>query len=67
MREGTKSKLTVAAAALAMFGLIGLMGHMDYEDERKFSEAYCMNVYDHVWPDHRGTYKRDCENGHLKK
>ena len=45
---------------LAMLGLFGLAGTMDYEDQQAEQEHYCEMVKAGYWPDYQGTYRREC-------
>jgi len=45
---------------LALLGLFGLAGRMDYEDQRAEQEHYCEMVKAGYWPDYQGTYRREC-------
>lgn len=49
-------------AALITFGalVMGVIGSMDAEDERREERVYCAMVRDGVWPDYRGTYATMC-------
>ncbi len=51
-------KMTVIL--LAMLGLFGLVGAMDYEDQQAEQEHYCEMVKAGYWPDYQGTYRREC-------
>ncbi len=45
---------------LALLGLFGLAGAMDYEDQQAEQEHYCEMVKAGFWPDYQGTYRREC-------
>ena len=45
---------------LALLGLFGLAGAMDYEDQQAEQERYCEMVKAGYWPDFQGTYRREC-------
>lgn len=45
---------------LALLGLFGLAGAMDYEDQQAEQERYCEMVREGLWPDYRGTYRAEC-------
>ena len=45
---------------LALLGLFGLAGAMDYEDQQAEQERYCEMVKAGFWPDFNGTYRREC-------
>lgn len=45
---------------LALLGLFGLAGAMDYEDQQAEQERYCEMVKAGYWPDYQGTYRREC-------
>lgn len=45
---------------LALLGLFGLAGAMDYEDQQAEQEHYCEMVKGGYWPDYQGTYRREC-------
>ena len=45
---------------LALLGLFGLAGAMDYEDQKAEQEHYCEMVKAGYWPDYQGTYRREC-------
>ena len=45
---------------LALLGLFGLAGAMDYEDAKAEEANYCEMVKAGLWPDFRGTYRREC-------
>lgn len=47
-------------ALVAVLLLLGLMGHMDYEDAKAEEVNYCEMVKAKLWPDYRGTYRREC-------
>lgn len=46
--------------ALVVLGIIGYVGHMDYEDAVKQRELYCAKVADGSWPDYQRTYENEC-------
>lgn len=48
-------------ALVGVFLLLGLMGHMDYEDAKAEEANYCEMVKAKLWPDYRGTYRRECQ------
>ena len=62
-----KRKLATFAAILAFFAAFGLVGGMDYEDEKAQAALYCDNVASGVWPDYEGTYVSECEKTHGPK
>ena len=45
---------------LALLGLFGLAGAMDYEDQQAEQERYCEMVKAGFWPDFQGTYQSEC-------
>ncbi len=45
------------AVLLALLGLFGLAGAMDYEDQQAEQEHYWEMVREGLWPDYRGTYR----------
>lgn len=45
---------------LALLGLFGLVGAMDYEDQQAQSDLYCDMVKAGHWPDYQGTYRSEC-------
>ena len=45
---------------LALLGLFGLAGAMDYEDQQAEQERYCEMVKAGYWPDFQGTYRSEC-------
>jgi hypothetical protein len=47
-------------ALVGVFLLLGLMGRMDYEDAKAEEANYCEMVKAKLWPDFRGTYRREC-------
>ena len=47
-------------ALVAVLLLLGLMGHMDYEDAKAEEANYCEMVKAKLWPDYRGTYRSEC-------
>ena len=57
--------LTLGSIALGLqiVVLIGIVGHMDYQDEILEASRYCANVYEGTWPDYRGIYEKECKNG----
>ena len=52
--------MKMIAVLLALLGLFGLAGAMDYEDQRAEQERYCEMVKAGFWPDFQGTYRREC-------
>jgi hypothetical protein len=46
---------------LALLGLFGLAGAMDYEDQQAEQERYCEMVKAGYWPDFNGTYRDVCQ------
>lgn len=46
---------------LALLGLFGLAGRMDYEDQQADQAHYCEMVKAGYWPDFQGTYRRECQ------
>ena len=52
--------MKTAAVLLALLGLFGLAGAMDYEDQQAEQERYCEMVKAGHWPDYQGTYRREC-------
>lgn len=46
---------------LALLGLFGLAGAMDYEDQQAEQERYCEMVKAGFWPDFNGTYRHECQ------
>ena len=52
--------MKTAAVLLALLGLFGLAGAMDYEDQQAEQENYCEMVREGLWPDYRGTYRAEC-------
>ena len=45
---------------LALLGLFGLAGAMDYEDQQAQAALYCDMVKAGHWPDYQGTYRSEC-------
>lgn len=45
---------------LALLGLFGLAGTMDYEDQQAEQERYCEMVKSGYWPNFNGTYRDEC-------
>ena len=43
-------KLKVAAMICLIFGAYGLMGTLEYEEEKRQEEHYCQMVRDGLWP-----------------
>ena len=54
------SRYRIAAIATALVLLLGLAGHMDYEDQQAEQAHYCEMVKAGFWPDYQGTYRREC-------
>lgn len=54
------SRYRMAAILAALVLLLGLMGHMDYEDAKAEEANYCEMVKAGLWPDYRGTYRDEC-------
>ncbi len=54
------SRYRIAAIATALVLLLGLAGHMDYEDQQAEQAHYCDMVKAGYWPDFQGTYRREC-------
>ena len=52
--------MKTGALLLALLGLFGLAGAMDYEDQQAEQAHYCEMVREGLWPDYRGTYRREC-------
>lgn len=52
--------MKTVAALLALLGIFGLAGAMDYEDQQAEQEHYCEMVKAGHWPDYQGTYRREC-------
>lgn len=52
--------MKMIAVLLALLGLFGLAGAMDYEDQQAEQEHYCEMVKAKLWPDFRGTYRKEC-------
>ncbi len=50
----------MAAILAALVLLLGLAGHMDYEDQQAEQERYCEMVKAGFWPDFNGTYRDEC-------
>lgn len=50
----------IAALLVALVLLLGLTGHMDYEDQRAEHANYCKMVKAGYWPDYQGTYRKEC-------
>ena len=57
-----KHNLTPFFVALTLFGIVSIVGGMDYEDAKTQQALYCDNVKSGVWPDYEGTYVSECEN-----
>ena len=53
--------MKTAAVLLALLGLFGLAGAMDYEDQQAEQERYCEMVKAGYWPDYQWTYRRECQ------
>lgn len=47
-------------ALVAVLLLLGLTGHMDYEDAKAEEANYCEMVKAGHWPDYRGMYRSEC-------
>ena len=62
-----KHKITAIAAVLAIAAAFGIVGGMDYEDEKAQQALYCDNVKSGLWPDYEGTYVSECEKTHGPK
>ena len=48
-----------------LFGIMLLLalcmvGSMDYEDQQTEQAQYCEMVKAKLWPDYRGTYRKEC-------
>lgn len=54
------SRIQATLALVGVFLLMGLMGRMDYEDAKAEEANYCEMVKAKLWPDYRGTYRREC-------
>ncbi len=52
--------MKMIAVLLALLGLFGLAGAMDYEDQQAEQEHYCEMVKAGYWPDFNGTYRDEC-------
>lgn len=52
-----------AAVVIALIALLGLVGNMDYQDEIAEADLYCKNVHELIWPDYKGIYEKECEDG----
>ena len=52
--------MKMIAVLLALLGLFGLAGAMDYEDQQAEQENYCDMVKAGYWPDFQGTYRSEC-------
>ena len=52
--------MKTTAVLLAVLGLFGLVGAMDYEDAQAEEANYCEMVKAGHWPDYRGTYRAEC-------
>ena len=52
--------MKMIAVLLALLGLFGLAGAMDYEDLQAEQEHYCEMVKAGHWPDYQGTYRSEC-------
>lgn len=52
--------MKTGAVLLALLGLFGLAGAMDYEDQQAEQEHYCEMVKGGYWPDYHGTYQSEC-------
>ena len=52
--------MKMIAVSLALLGLFGLAGAMDYEDQQAEQAHYCEMVKAGFWPDFQGTYRREC-------
>ena len=48
------------AALSALLGLLFLVGHLDYQDAQEEDAYYCEMVKARLWPDYRGTYRKEC-------
>lgn len=53
--------MKMIAVLLALLGLFGLAGAMDYEDQQAEQERYCEMVKAGYWPDFNGTYQDECQ------
>ena len=54
----SRYRMTAIAAALVL--LLGLAGHMDYEDQQAQVALYCDMVKAGHWPDYQWTYRSEC-------
>jgi major membrane immunogen (membrane-anchored lipoprotein) len=51
------------AVALVSFFVLGGIGGSDYSEMLEQENHYCEQVHDHVWPDYKKSYHRDCKDG----
>ena len=54
------SRIQATLTLVGVFLLLGLMGHMDYEDAKAEEANYCEMVKAGHWPDYQGTYRSEC-------
>lgn len=54
------SRYRIAALLVALVLLLGIVGHFDYEDQQADQAQYCEMVKAKLWPDFRGTYRKEC-------
>lgn len=51
----------VTVIAVVAFGLLCVVGRLDYEDAVAEEALYCNNVKNGTWPDYDGIYADVCE------
>ena len=54
------SRYRMAAIMAAILLLLGIVGRMDLEAADEDQAQYCEMVKAKLWPDFRGTYRKEC-------
>lgn len=58
-----KNTIIGITAIVSLLVVLGVVGNMDYQDELAEADLYCKNVHELIWPDYKGIYEKECEDG----
>ena len=54
------SKATTYVIVGIIFGMLAIVGQLEYRDSVEADQRYCYMVEQGHWPDYDSRYKRDC-------